>query len=91
MIFKDAPLWWLSFCDPDRPEGQRFLGVSIVPGFDIVTAASAARVLGCNPGGEVAGIEIPAENSVRIPGRYVGRLMSRAECDELDLVLLGNG
>jgi hypothetical protein len=22
--------WWLSFCDPDRPEGQQFLGVVIV-------------------------------------------------------------
>lgn len=22
--------WWLSFCDPDKPEGQQFLGVVIV-------------------------------------------------------------
>ncbi len=22
--------WWLSFCDPDKPTGQQFLGVAIV-------------------------------------------------------------
>lgn len=24
-------LFWMSFCDADRPKGQHFLGVSIVP------------------------------------------------------------
>ncbi len=31
--------FWLSFCDPDRPAGDRFLGVCVVD----VTEADAAR------------------------------------------------
>lgn len=35
--------YWLSFCDPDRPAGEQFLGVAII---DVTAAqAAAARVV----------------------------------------------
>jgi hypothetical protein len=51
--------WWLSFCDPSQAEGQQFLGVALVPGDGMVMAALNAHARGCNPGGEVSGIELP--------------------------------
>lgn len=32
--------WWLSFCDPDKPEGQQFLGAAIVD-VDVMDVARA--------------------------------------------------
>lgn len=49
---------WLSFVDPNKPEGERFLGVAIVPGGNIVQCASNAHDLGINPGGQVAGFPL---------------------------------
>ena len=43
----------LYFTDQTRPKGQRFLGVAIVEGTDVVTAAQRAYALGINPGGTV--------------------------------------
>ena len=68
--------WWLSFVDTMRPRGDRFLGVSIVQGADIVEAAKAAHAKDCNPGGEVQGAPIPemlvpaAENRWRLLSKY---------------------
>lgn len=42
--------WWLSFADESG-----HLGIAIVPGGNVVQAASFAHAVGCNPGGEVAG------------------------------------
>lgn len=38
--------FWLSFCDPDRPKGRRFLGVCVVDvtDADIEAARTIARV-----------------------------------------------
>lgn len=58
--------FWLSFVDPARPEGERLLGVCIVHGADIVTAARAAHAAGCNPGGEVAGHPIDEDAAARL-------------------------
>lgn len=74
--------YWLSFCDTDRPEGSQFLGVSIVPALDLLEAVTVAHAMRCNPGGEVLGVVIPDE--LTVPGRFVGRLMSKAEAQELD-------
>lgn len=76
-------LWWLSFCDPDEPIGSQFLGCCIVPGADIVEAASAAWAAGCNPGGECQGNEIP-EDKLHHCEDWIGRLMSRADVDAFD-------
>lgn len=76
-----ARLYWLSFVDSDRIEGERFLGVCVVEVTDadaaailpeihekfpnaqpeaewIAAATRKAHRLGCNPGGEVATIEL---------------------------------
>lgn len=50
--------FWLSFCDTDKPEGERFLGGCLVQGADFGDAVHEAHRLGINPGGEVAGWEI---------------------------------
>jgi hypothetical protein len=47
------PLWWLSFCDPDLPEGSQFLGAAIVQAPTLAAAITRSHVAGCNPGGEV--------------------------------------
>ncbi len=47
-------MWWLSFCDPDAPTGEQFLGACIVDAVDEITAVRVAHILGINPGGEVA-------------------------------------
>lgn len=51
--------WWLSFVDPDRAEGVRFLGVAIVEARGPALAALRAHNLGINPGGEVAILPLP--------------------------------
>jgi hypothetical protein len=50
---EEVPYWWLSFIDPDRPQGDRFLAVSIVQAATGVGSVSRAWALGINPGGEV--------------------------------------
>lgn len=39
--------WWLSFCDPDKPEGQQFLGAVVVDvdEIDVARAEPAATAL----------------------------------------------
>lgn len=83
-------LWWLSFVDPSRPAADRFLGVAIVAGGDIVEAVKAAHALGCNPGGDVAGYMVPywAERAI---GTWTRRLLTREEATSLarDLKAIG--
>lgn len=73
--------WWLSFVDPDRPEGQRSLGVAIVQGADIGEVASNAWALDCNPGGEVAGAELP--DALLPAPEHLNRLHGPADAREL--------
>lgn len=59
--------WWLSFVHPDKsapfeeqvPGGGGFAGICLMPGGNVVQAASFAHLLSCNPGGEVAGFPLP--------------------------------
>jgi hypothetical protein len=77
--------WWLSFCDTDKPAGTQFLGACIVgPASDIGEAAQLAWWLGINPGGEVAAQPIPQTLLGTTPFDYLGRLLTRAECDAVD-------
>jgi len=73
---------WLSFADGSLPEGSQFLGVVIVEAWSFLDAVMQAHRRGINPGGEVQGVEIP--RALEIPAEYVNRLLSRAECEELD-------
>jgi len=49
-------LWWLSFADGTRPDGDQLLGIAIVEAADLGTAIKASWALDCNPGGEVKGM-----------------------------------
>lgn len=75
--------WWLSFVDGDRPKGEQFLGACMVQGRGITTAISRSWDLGCNPGGEVAFVEIPADRT--IPDAWANRLLTRAEVESAEL------
>jgi len=85
----DDPLWWLSFCDPDkapppelqRPGGPSFLGAVITQAPTLAAAITRSHVLKVNPGGEIK-ILGP------IPPKYIAsewrdRLLSAEEIDAL--------
>lgn len=56
----DGPIWfWLSFCDPEKPAGQQFVGVSLVEARSMPMAITVAHQRGCNPGGSVSSVMIP--------------------------------
>lgn len=63
--------WWLSFASEEK-----FLGVAIVEGSDIVEAARNAHERNINPGGQVAGFEllVPAEQE-----EWTNRLLTKEE------------
>jgi len=75
------PLWWLSFRDPDRPEGSRFLGVAIIQAATLAAAMTRSHRLGVNPGGEVAS-RGPVDPQ-RIAAGWRDRLLSRDEADSV--------
>lgn len=63
-------LWWMSFCDPDKPKGQRLLGVAIVEAPGLFHAHQKAWALGINPGGEMRACRVEG-----IPIKYHDRLL----------------
>lgn len=69
---------WLSFADPDRPQGDQFLGVSIVEADNLFEAICAAREQGINPGGEVIAHEIGDQYRAFIKP-FMGRLLNRED------------
>lgn len=73
-------LWWLSFCDGDRPKGEQFLGVAIVEAGDVVAAVKEAWRLGINPGGEVM---ILPTNPAKTPDAIRNRLLSKREVEAI--------
>ena len=75
-------LYWLSFCDPEKPEGHAFLGVVIVQAIDFESAVQEAWVRGINPGGEVMGMPIPSKVHDLASGSS-GRLIQKPEIDSL--------
>jgi len=68
--------WWLSFVNDDG----EFLGVSIVRGGGVQEAAINARLIGCNPGGEVKAW--PLINGATPEEQYRNRLLSKDELEE---------
>lgn len=66
--------WWqMSFMDPTRPEGQRWLGGINVEAPSIGEAITFTHVIGCNPGGQIAFIGFTAES---MDPHYVDRLIT---------------
>lgn len=80
-------LWYLSFCDPDKPQGSQFLGACIVAGDDLLSAIQTAYGLACNPGGEVVGQPVPEDLVRHVGPQWLERLLTRAECAGLDAEL----
>lgn len=75
---------WLSFCDPDREPGDKFLGVVVVRERGFVSAQSFIMKIGLNPGGEVFGYEIAMEKKYeKILEGHWNRLLSKDEANEL--------
>lgn len=93
------PWWWLSFVDPDRPEGDRFVGACIVQGDDDLIGGrlagtdpvSSAWRLGINPGGEVQLVRVPDGKVDAVPIEYREVLLTREQVAELDQLLAPNG
>jgi hypothetical protein len=81
---KELGSWWLSFVDPERPDGQRFLGAAIVEGYGAASASIRAHELRVNPGGSVQAVELKGDG-VPPPGLR-NRLLSMNEIKEADLV-----
>lgn len=69
-------LWWLSFVDPDRPEGQRFLGVVIVQALGFGDAINVSFAKGLNPGGEIQGFQIEMDY---VPEALRNRLLKKRD------------
>lgn len=78
-------LWWLSFADPDLPEGHQFLGVVIVEAQDGEAAVARTHLMGINPGGEVliAG-PIPLG---RVHPRWRDRFLTKGDTAVIDNML----
>ncbi len=81
-------LWTLSFTDPRRPRGKRWLGTIMVEALGLVDALTRISALGLNPGGEVAGLGVPLERPLphAYRERWCGRLMTdRREVEDMPM------
>lgn len=71
-------LWYLSFATE-----AGWLGGAFVDADDLVDAAVRAHVLGCNPGGEVMGHDVP-DDAPRPEPSDIGRLLTREELERIN-------
>ena len=83
-------LWWLSFCDPAKPSGEQFLGVALVEADDLPSATRRAWREGCNPGGEIAGFDLPLDKMTNARRVILAKaphhtLLDKAQLDEYHL------
>lgn len=77
--------WWMSFCDSERPKGDKFLGALIVKADNHLEMIKRSWALHLNPGGEVMFFEIPSQYEQRIPRDWIEtRLLTKAECAEFE-------
>jgi hypothetical protein len=87
-------LWWLSFADPDRRQGQQFLGVAIirVPDTDddeagtktgVTNALVRSHALKINPGGEVQFQKLNPSLEVFMPEEFVHKLLTKMDIKRL--------
>lgn len=71
--------YWLSFCDADRDEGEQFLGGCLIDAEDVDDAIKKAHRRGCNPGGEVACLQVSVEYEKNLAKFKVNHLYSKRE------------
>lgn len=84
--------WWLSFADPKLLPGSTFLGGAIIgPAAQVMDAIELSHKKRCNPGGEVLAHELTVGELDKMPERYRGRLLSRADIEELSSAMGGPG
>lgn len=81
----------MSFCDPDKPKGQHFLGVAFVDAETLTDAVTQSHLTGCNPGGEIQIVGVPHDkvpNDKREAFLAAPRniLMDRATLERLGLM-----
>jgi hypothetical protein len=77
--------FWMSFCDPEKPEGSRFLGALVIKADSDFEALARSWFLELNPGGEMLFYEIPELYHERIPTDWIEtRLITRKECETLE-------
>lgn len=76
-------VFWMSFTDPDKPEGQQFLGGCLVDGATMEEALTNSHALGINPGGAVKTVGPIPREQVPLGGRF-NALLSRE-----DLIAMG--
>lgn len=69
---------WLSFCDPDKPKGEQFLGVVIMWAPGLAHAIDRAWKLGINPGGQVLSY---VTNPAGVRPEDFDRLLTKAEIE----------
>jgi len=79
----DEKCFWLSFCDPSKPDTDQFLGVVIMIATGIALALSRAYDLGINPGGEVNAYEIDRNG---ISAKHFNKLLSKQELVDACLI-----
>lgn len=70
---------WLSFAGEEG-----FRGAIIIHANDFMEAIMRTNLLGINPHGEVAGMDIPAVAAAKIPAHWKNRLLNREECEKFD-------
>lgn len=70
----------MSFVDPAKPAGERFLGVAIVEAPSIEAALIRSHVLAVNPGGEVAAVAMRAG---AVGPEWQDRLLTREEAENI--------
>ncbi len=69
--------WYLSFCDPEKPKSEQFLGACVINAATMTQAVTESHYRGLNPGGEVAIVEIPAtREEIEQRGLVVNKLLS---------------
>jgi hypothetical protein len=84
-VTEEKNYWWLSFADLNKPEGEQFLGATILRGNSLVEVTKEAWRREINPGGEIKGSMISPKDFLEIIEKYPeideyrGRLVGKEE------------
>ena len=81
--------WYLSFADPEKPEGQQWLGACAVQANGFLDAVCAATLHGCNPGGQAIGWDLG--DWAPVPADFMNRVLSLDDLAEADRRAGGDG
>ncbi len=70
---------------------EAFLGAAILETGSVASAPMLASIMGINPGGECLAHMIPEEAESCYPAEYRGRLLSKADVDEMSAKVVAAG